>query len=354
MALIERTIMSLSRAGITEVTFQDIVNLLPFNDKSKDNNNVQDFSSIVEDSQVLPFEGSDPKVMDFLRILEEYRTKCEEEGNYKEAAKANKQLEVLKEQETKRQEKAVRARQLSDLQDIQRSHVIQFEEFNRSWDKYMEDFDNMSKSYIQQMTERHAILLLEFQKQLSEELAKRPLKFSKELVEMRRVEAMHVKNRNYVEAQKVKAICDKIEDKERGDNNQDFALVFARREASFRQQQENELQALFKRIEGRRKEHLKQRSIDTKRLLQRNKNVQSVLESKQSLENQRLHDEIRKNLTTHLFPQLQHKNNTSLVKNSRNKLKPIVESEKRSDNNKMQVSFFTTEFIENNNKNMNI
>jgi hypothetical protein len=42
----------------------------------------------------IPFEGPDPKVVEFLRILEEYRVKCEEEGNYLEAGRAHKQLGV--------------------------------------------------------------------------------------------------------------------------------------------------------------------------------------------------------------------------------------------------------------------
>jgi hypothetical protein len=42
----------------------------------------------------IPFEGPDPKVVEFLRILEEYRVKCEEEGNYLEAGRAHKQLGI--------------------------------------------------------------------------------------------------------------------------------------------------------------------------------------------------------------------------------------------------------------------
>ena len=64
-------------------------------------------------------------------------------------------------------------------------------------------------------------------------------------------------------------------------------MVFSRREAIFRQQQQTELQALLKRIECRRKEHIKQRNLDTKRLLQRNRNVLAVMESRQAVQVQR-------------------------------------------------------------------
>lgn len=57
---------------------------------------------------------------------------------------------------------------------------------------------------------------------------------------------------------------------------------------------QSELQALLKRIDARRKEHIKQRNLDSKRLLQRNRNVQTVLESKQNVEGLKLTDEIKK------------------------------------------------------------
>merc|ERR1712006_49433 len=74
------------------------------------------------------------------------------------------------------------------------------------------------------------------------------------------------------------------------------ASLFARKEAQFRQQQQAELQALLKRIDARRKEHIKQRNLDSKRLLQRNRNVQAVLESKQSVEAVKTVAQIKANL----------------------------------------------------------
>ena len=68
------------------------------------------------------------------------------------------------------------------------------------------------------------------------------------------------------------------------------------REAKFRIQQQAELQALLKRIEGRRKEHIKQRNLDSKRLLQRNRNIQATLESQHALDQQKLFDHLKKQL----------------------------------------------------------
>ena len=150
--------------------------------------------------------------------------------------------------------------------------------------------------YIQQMTERHAVNLLEFQRKLQNEMSERPPKWSRELLEWRRRQHMLARQKNYAEAQRIKKIADKLEEKERKAMEQHSAALFARKEAQFRQQQQAELQALLKRIDARRKEHIKQRNLDSKRLLQRNRNVQAVLESKQAVESNRLFAEIKKNL----------------------------------------------------------
>ena len=139
---------------------------------------------------------------------------------------------------------------------------------------------------------------LEFQKQLRTEIAARPPRWSHDLMETRRRQHVNARNKNYAEAQKLKQQCDQIEEKKRREMEQGQSVIFARKEAKYRQQQQSELQALLKRIECRRKEHIKQRNLDSKRLLQRNRNVQAVLESKQAMECQRLFDEIRKTLDT--------------------------------------------------------
>jgi len=283
----------LEKIGYTGDSKQDILAA------AKDLSNVtfEEFLQLIEKGQPQqPGEGPDPKVMEFLRILEEYRLKCEDEGDYLEAGRAQEQLETLRRQEEKRQQKAVRARQIAERSDVQIAHNMQYQDFNKAWDRYLEEYDKMAQMYIQQMTERHAVNLLDFQRNLQSQMAEKPPKWSRELLEWRRRQHMLARQKNYAEAQRIKKIADKLEDKERKGVEQDTAIIFARKEAQFRQQQQAELQALLKRIDARRKEHIKQRNLDSKRLMQRNRNVQAVLESKQAVESNRIFSEIRKNL----------------------------------------------------------
>jgi len=245
----------------------------------------------------LPLEGTDPKVLEFLRILDEYRLKNEDEGNYAEAERASNQLDNLRTQEMKRQLKALKARQIAERQDVQIAHNMQYAEFNASWDKYMEEYDQLAQTYIQQMTEKHAMQLREFQDKMQRDLVSKPPKFSKELLDWRRREKILAKQKNYAEAQKIKRIADMMEAKERGRLGNKTNTNFLRKEKDLKARQKGELKALLKRIELRRKEHLSQRNADSKRLLQRNRNVQAVLESKQSTEMRTQKAEIKVNLS---------------------------------------------------------
>ncbi len=107
--------------------------------------------------------SDEQKVLEFLRLLEDYRTKCEEEGNYLEAAHAHKQLGILKKQEEKRQQKLLRARQFEEKQAIHTLHEQQAADFETAWEQYLNEYDMMAQDYIRQLTERHAVALRELQ-----------------------------------------------------------------------------------------------------------------------------------------------------------------------------------------------
>lgn len=84
---------------------------------------------------------ADTKVLDFLRLLEEYRRKCEEQGNYSEARKSRAKFEELLRKETQRQKNNIRAAQEQELQNIEAAQKAQFLEFSQAWDNYMSDYE---------------------------------------------------------------------------------------------------------------------------------------------------------------------------------------------------------------------
>ena len=99
--------------------------------------------------------------------------------------------------------------------------------------------------------------------------------------------------KNYADAQQIKAIADDMEEEELENMNSRFTTSFQKKEAAFRQRQAAEIQALLKRVDVRRKELEQQREYDSKRLIQRNRNVIAGMESKQSIEQAKKLDMIK-------------------------------------------------------------
>lgn len=104
------------------------------------------------------------------------------------------------------------------------------------------------------------------------------------------------RQRKYADAARVKALADELERRERKKLDDERLTLAAAREAKYRQQQAGELAALLKRIEARRAEHVKQREVDSKRLLQRNRNVLAVLDQRHVLEEQRFTASVKASL----------------------------------------------------------
>jgi hypothetical protein len=138
-------------------------------------------------------EGPDPKVDEFLRVLEEYRLKCEGEGAYEEAGRATDQLAALRKQEEGRRVRALKARHAGERAAMQGAHAQQYADFNSAWDRYLAEYDAMAALYVQQMQERHGARLREYQEGLHQELLRRPVKYSRELLDWRSRETLLAK-----------------------------------------------------------------------------------------------------------------------------------------------------------------
>ena len=105
------------------ITFDDFIRLMEQveNKLARDdpnNLNRQDFIQNSSTNGVINI-SADNKVLDFLRLLEEYRKKCEIEGNYQEAKKARGKFDELLRKETIRQKNNIRAAQEQELQNIE-------------------------------------------------------------------------------------------------------------------------------------------------------------------------------------------------------------------------------------------
>merc|ERR1719197_1435817 len=181
----------------------------------------------------------------------------------------------------------MKERHAAELRDFQgEAHMLEFQQFNIIWDKKMAEYEQHAADLVEAMKERHAAELRDFQSNLLQR-QQRP-KFSRELLNLRRIQEHLAKQKDYTEAHKIKLKCDALEawELEKWKNQKQQEMF--QREAKFKHQKQQELLALQKRIQTGREEQKKQRELDLERLLQRYRNVKNELEAQQNLERIRM------------------------------------------------------------------
>jgi len=230
--------------------------------------------------------NEDSAVQDFLEILEEHRKNCERQGKYVEAEIAKNRLDELKLHEENRRREAMRSRQIAERLGVEEAHMLEFQQFNEIWDKKMHEYETHAEELVEAMKDRHAAELRDFQRKLMSKQI-RP-KFSKDLLNLRKIQDTLAKQKDYAEAHKMKLKADALEawelEKWHSQRQQDLLG----KEAKFKVAKQSELQALQKRIQTGREEQKKQRHQDLERLLQRYQNVKAELEAQQNLERIRM------------------------------------------------------------------
>merc|ERR1712224_117684 len=80
-------------------------------------------------------------VVEFLRILEEYRINSEAERSFTEAEQAAKQIEALRAMEIKREQKMLDRRQQNEIRNHEDDCDNKMMKFHAQWDSYLKKFD---------------------------------------------------------------------------------------------------------------------------------------------------------------------------------------------------------------------
>eukprot|EP00698_Gefionella_okellyi_P022164 TRINITY_DN7306_c0_g1_i1.p1 TRINITY_DN7306_c0_g1~~TRINITY_DN7306_c0_g1_i1.p1 ORF type:complete len:216 (+),score=57.64 TRINITY_DN7306_c0_g1_i1:201-848(+) len=192
----------------------------------------------------------------------------------------------LRQHEENRRKEALKSRQIAERLGVEEAHMLEFQQFTALWDKKIADFEKHAKELDDAMRERHALELQQFQEQFQDEANAKP-KFSRDLLNLRKIQETLAKQKEYAEAHKVKLKGDNLEQWEREKHRMESAQRASTRSTKLHAHHESELQALRKRIQTTREELKKQRQSELERLLQRFQNVKSELEAQQHMERQR-------------------------------------------------------------------
>lgn len=122
------------------------------------------------------------------------------------------------------------------------------------------------------------------------------VRWSPELLDLRRKEGLLLRQRAYAEAGKVRRQAERLEARERAAARRARDAVWERREETLKAQQAAELWALREKAAAKRQGFLRQREADCRRLRQRNRNVLALWEEKQQQQRARAASAVRRML----------------------------------------------------------
>ncbi|TNV86115.1 hypothetical protein FGO68_gene2327 [Halteria grandinella] len=229
----------------------------------------------------------DFKVIAYIRLLNDYRRKCERELRYQEAKRAREQVQILADTELRRQKQNMDTAQMQEFEQIQTQQRAQFIEFSRAWDQYMAEYESAASGSVSNLREKQAQELEALRLKMYSLEAYQQVKYtlSKELMHMRAQEKLMFQVKEYDRAEAMRKQGDIMEQRERQViQEQSVRENAVREEKRLLQGHEAQVKSLLKRIQRDRDEQVKQRMADSQRLSQRNKNVLKDLQQKQTSE----------------------------------------------------------------------
>jgi len=227
-------------------------------------------------------------IMDFLEVLDKHRIECEKQGKYEEAELARARAEQLRQHEENRRRDELRYQQMQERLGVEEAHAAELRQFNEEFDRKAAEFEAHAANMQNTLAERHKQEHGSFMDKSRREVEPRTPRWSKDLLNLRKIQETLAKMKKYAEAEKTKVQADSIEAKEHAMWKAKREARIAALEEQFLHKQQLEMGGLLKRIQSGRDEQKHARKSELDRLLQRYQNVVSQMESQQRIIQQRV------------------------------------------------------------------
>lgn len=229
----------------------------------------------------------DEAVLGFVRALEEHRRKCEKEGKYMEARVATKRLHDLKVHEEQKRKEEVRQRHLKERLEAEQAFAVEQEQHTKLWEEKVVEYEAWVNEQQERLQVLHVAKFEEFKAQVELKVPRRP-QFSKELLNQKHIQENLAKQRKYIEAEKLREICHKMEAAELQATLLTYEAEVELKAQQVKAKQQQEMEALLARADRTRHEMRITRTLDFERRKQRFRNIMAELENAQKLENVQL------------------------------------------------------------------
>ncbi|KAL9657500.1 hypothetical protein ABK040_016766 [Willaertia magna] len=298
---------------------------------SKTDNSV-DYSHIEEESKnkdleigkqllvsILRFEEISLPYEEAVATLKRYSSRCFEKGLYEECEDVKKALQITKIHHEHKHIENVKSVQIMENEQIDKAFEQEIELVKQKWKLIISETEKNYENSKFKLVGRHISEIEEIKNKFQEELDTKRPKYSKELLNLRKIQDILARQQLFSKALEIKKQADKLQEEENRKVLLNFNSSYEKKKAYLLYKQKHEIDSLELRFKRERFEIFKQRDKEIQRVVQRYQNLKSTAQIHHSQFESAIKLKLRKKLNSFLKPELYH-NSLDLNKESNNNI----------------------------------
>lgn len=203
-------------------------------------------------------------IQDAINQLTEEMKEYQRNGRYIEAQSSLMKVEAFQQEANRRFRESLKAKHLNEKKEIEEAHLGEFKQFEAFWDGKIAEFQEEASRAEEETVQRQQEELVRFEEELQKSMPARP-KDSSDVLNLKKIEENLAKQQEYLEAHKVQQKCQGMEREEQEKWDVTRECKIRNQLNQLIQKQQQELNALRKRISTAQEEHLKTRATELER-----------------------------------------------------------------------------------------
>jgi hypothetical protein len=222
------------------------------------------------------------KIEEYIKILEEFQSKCEVEAKFVEADLAQKKIVQLKHIKDKKTLIDRKNKQIEEKDELERVQKEKLDEFNREMDKKFYVLNEKFQEMQNKLEEEHNGQLKELQQKFEEKYNNYIVKPSSELINLNKKLELYVQKKDYQNAHLTQVDIANLTKKEKEKFEQEKLRIIQKEIENLQKRQFNETKGLEQKIQSTYNSFKKNRALKVQELLLKYKNQFRELENKQA------------------------------------------------------------------------
>ena len=222
------------------------------------------------------------KIEEYIKILEEFQSKCEVEAKFVEADLAQKKIVQLKHIKDKKTLIDRKNKQIEEKDELERVQKEELDEFNREMDKKFYELNEKFQEMQNKLEQEHNGQLKELQQKFEEKYNNYIVKPSSELINLNKKLELYVQKKDYQNAHLTQVDIANLTKKEKEKFEQEKLRIIQKEIENLQKRQFNETKGLEQKIQSAYNSFKKNRALKVQELLLKYKNQFRELENKQA------------------------------------------------------------------------